>query len=95
MVDNAKLKELQNMFTKPVFYPLETNKNKIAAGWLLDVLGCKEFTVGDAAVHEKQALVLINKGHACGKDIANLAYKIISHVHTKTGIQLEPEVIFL
>lgn len=69
---------------------------KLAAGWLIDQCGLKGHQIGGAAVHMKQALVLINKdGLATGKDIVNLAVYIRQKVFERFGVQLEPEVRFI
>ncbi|MDA3882735.1 MAG: UDP-N-acetylmuramate dehydrogenase [Bacteroidales bacterium] len=95
VVTKDKADKIREKFPHMVSFPVSETEVKIAAGWLLDELGCKTFRVGDAAVHEKQALVLINLGHACGNDFVRLAERIIQHVNSKVGIELEPEVIFL
>lgn len=72
------------------------NEYKLAAGWLIDKCGLKGFEHNGAAVHERQALVLLNKnGSASGQDIKNLAYIIREKVDEKFGVVLEPEVIFV
>ncbi|QTL39755.1 UDP-N-acetylmuramate dehydrogenase [Xenorhabdus budapestensis] len=68
---------------------------KIAAGWLIDQCHLKGYRVGDAAVHMKQALVLINLGSATGQDIISLAAYVRKQVANKFNISLEPEVRFI
>ena len=73
-------------------FPINEQEVKVAAAWLIDSLGWKGHTENNVGVHEKQALVLINKGNGSGKDILNLARKIQDSVNVKFGIKLEFEV---
>lgn len=73
-------------------YPLGPNTYKIPAAWLIDQAGWKGHRQGDAGVHERQALVLVNHGNASGREIFALAMKIQLDVKAKFGINLDPEV---
>lgn len=76
-------------------YPADEGSVKLAAGWLIEQAGWKGKSLGPAAVHDRQALVLVNKGGATGQDIMNLCKAITKDVGEKFGIKLEPEVNFI
>ncbi|WP_276392816.1 UDP-N-acetylmuramate dehydrogenase [Eudoraea chungangensis] len=77
---------------KAPFYKISEDTYKIPAGWLIEQCGYKGKRYGDAGVHEKQALVLVNYGSASGMDILTLAKKIQASVQCKYGITIVPEV---
>ncbi len=87
----TEFENIRKQFPDIVFYP-DKGGIKLAAGWLIEKAGWKGFRRGDAGVHEKQALVLINYGNANGNDILNLSREISSAVKKKFGVLLEPEV---
>jgi UDP-N-acetylmuramate dehydrogenase len=60
-VSAAKYQSLKQQFEQLVAYPLENGNYKLAAGWLIEQCGLKGFEKDGAAVHDKQALVIINK----------------------------------
>lgn len=90
-----QFRALQDKWPEIPNWPLPSGLIKIPAAWLIDQSGWKGRSLGNAAVHDKQALVLINPGSATGNDIANLSQTIVSDVNERFGIQLRPEVIFL
>lgn len=73
-------------------YPAGPDMVKVPAGWLIDQCGLKGYRDGDAGVHEKQALVLVNHGNASGTDILRLSRYVQDKVQQTYGIAITPEV---
>ncbi len=88
----AQFTDLQQFFPNIVSFPSTTGYVKVPAGWLIEQCGWKGFRRGDAGCYDKQALVLVNYGHATGADIWQLALDIADSVEAKFGIRLNPEV---
>ena len=65
---------------------------KLAAGQLIDKAGWKGYREGDAGIYPKQALVVVNYGHARPEEIRQLYEKVISDVYNKFKVTLRPEV---
>ena len=93
-VTKKKIEELQKKYPDIVHF-LEGDKIKISSAWLIERAEFKGYREGDAGVHERQALVLVNHGNATGQDIRDLADKIIRSVEKKFGLTLVPEVNFV
>jgi UDP-N-acetylmuramate dehydrogenase len=68
---------------------------KIPAAWLIERCGWKGRSLGKAAVHARQPLVLVNAGGASGQDIMELCRCVQADVRERFGISLHPEVIVL
>ena len=73
-------------------YPAPDGSVKISAGWLIEQAGWKGKSLGPAAVHDRQALVLVNRGGASGHDILRLCEAVQDTVKNQFGIALSPEV---
>ncbi len=91
VVSMQDYKTLKEAHPELVAYPAGQGM-KLAAGWLMEKAGWKGYRQGDAGVHDKQALVLVNHGKASGPDILDLARRIQKSVWEQYGVQLEPEV---
>lgn len=57
-------------------YPQADGSVKLAAGWLIDQCQLKGMRIGGAAVHQQQALVLINADNATSQDVVQLAHHV-------------------
>ncbi|UOB16992.1 UDP-N-acetylmuramate dehydrogenase [Abyssalbus ytuae] len=92
VISKNVFKDIVNQFPNAPHYILNDSEIKLPAGWLIEQCGYKGKRYGDAGVHEKQALVLVNYGNATGKEIIELAEKIQKSVKEKFNIHIEPEV---
>lgn len=86
---------LQSRYPDIPSYPASEGYIKVPAGWLIEKSGWKGKSLGNAAVYEKQALVLINRGGATGMEIKHLADTVIADVHKIFGITLHAEVNYI
>ena len=86
---------LREQYPQMPFYEMSADRIKIPAGWMIDQCGWKGKSLGPAAVHDKQALVLVNRGGATGADIVALSDAVRASVRDKFGIDIHPEVNFI
>ncbi len=91
-VSKNDYERVKSNYPEVVAYPLENGNYKLAAGWLIENSGLKGYRLGNAAVHDKQALVLVNKGGATGAEIYSLSEYVLQTVFAKFGVKLEREV---
>lgn len=92
VIELSHFTALQQQHTDIRSFPATEGKVKVPAAWLIEQCGWKGFRRGDAGVHAKQALVLVNYGQANGKEIIDLAKEIQQSVWDKFQIALEMEV---
>jgi UDP-N-acetylmuramate dehydrogenase len=95
VIDAAQFDALRAQVPEVVSYPQPDGRVKLAAGWLIDRCGWKGRAHGAAAVHERQALVLVNRGGASGADVLALALAIQRDVKARFGVELEAEPVCL
>lgn len=91
-ISKIQFDTLKEQFAELPGYPIGDKAVKVPAGWLIEQAGWKGYRVGDAGVHSKQALVLVNYGNATGQELLNLAEKVQDSVQEKFGITITPEV---
>ncbi len=95
VVSAAKREELLAQHPALVSYPQADGSYKLAAGWLIDQCGWKGRSLGAAGVHDRQALVLVNRGGTTGIEILVLAEQIRSDVFTRFGVEISPEPVIV
>lgn len=92
VIDRMHFDKLTSKYPNIPSYKVSDALVKIPAGWLIETAGFKGKTYGNAGVHNKQALVLVNYGNATGKEIHKIAKKIQQKIKTDFDISLEIEV---
>jgi UDP-N-acetylmuramate dehydrogenase len=75
--------------------PEEPGGRRRAAGALLEQVGAKQMSVGDAAVFERHANIVINRGAARARDVLELTAQMAARVRERFGVELEPEVRYV
>ncbi|WP_294592784.1 UDP-N-acetylmuramate dehydrogenase [uncultured Bacteroides sp.] len=95
IVPRVQFEELKQQYPSMPSYDVDAGRVKIPAGWMIDQCGWKGKALGPAAVHDKQALVLVNLGGAAGKDVIALSDAVRASVREKFGIEIHPEVNFI
>lgn len=91
-VSKEKFERLKLDYPEMVAYENPDHTMKLAAGWMIEQAGLKGFRKGDAGVHSRQALVLVNYGNASGKEILDICRLVQDTVYEKFGVELSPEV---
>ena len=92
VVSREKFEALLAEYPQMPHYYIDADHEKIPAGWMIDQCGWKGRSLGRAGVHDKQALVLVNRGGATGQEIVDLCNTIRHDVKEKFGIDIHPEV---
>ncbi len=92
VVEKSVYEEWIRRYPDMPHYEVDTEHVKVPAGWMIDRCGWKGRSLGRAAVHDKQALVLVNRGGASGAEVLALSDAIRASVREKFGIDIRPEV---
>jgi UDP-N-acetylmuramate dehydrogenase len=95
ILDIAKVKQLQTQYPNIPIYPVNNEKAKVSAGWLIDNLGLKGYRQGNVGVYPKQALVLVNHGGAKATELLDLAYHIQNEVWINYAVMLNIEPLII
>lgn len=92
VVDKSIVENLLKTYPEMPHYAVNEHQTKVPAGWLIEQAGFKGKRIGNAGMHAKQALVLVNYGNATGAELWEVAQMVQKEVFVKFGIELEPEV---
>ena len=92
VVSREQAGQLKERYPELPIYPVDEDRVKLAAGWLIEQCGWKGKDLGKAGVYEKQALILVNRAGASGVEVARLANEVKKSVFMTFGVWLEPEV---
>ncbi len=91
IVSKQFAQELRAKHPNLVGFPLGSDSEKLAAGWLIDQCGLKGYQRGGVGVYSKQALILVNSGQGTGRELTDLIAHIQTEVNKRFGVTLEPE----
>ena len=92
IVTKLKYEKLAAQYPDMPHYRVDSRHVKIPAGWMIEQCGWKGKSLGRAGVHDKQALVLVNRGGATGEEIVTLCEAIRKDVKARFDIEIHPEV---
>lgn len=91
VVDHELADRLAKDFTGLPVHATDNNQAKLSAAWMIEQCDWKGYRAGDAGVSEQHALVLVNHGHASGRQILELADSIVESVRNRFAVELQPE----
>ena len=100
LVSSSQLEKLTRCATSrnlqvPI-YPALSSQHKVSAAWLVENSGFKKgYAKGHAAISNKHALAIVNRGGATAADIVALRDEIQAGVEQTWEIRLETEPVFL
>ena len=92
VVSRSLMEAIRLRFPDIPYYEVDADNVKIPAGWMIEQCGWKGRSLGRAAVHDKQALVLVNLGGASGADVMALSDAVRHSVKETFGVEIYPEV---
>ena len=95
VVERSLFEQLRGQYPSMPYYEVDAAHVKIPAGWMIDRCGWKGRSLGRAGVHDRQALVLVNRGGATGPEIMALAAAVQRDVKARFGIDIHPEVNYI
>ena len=91
VISNEEFERLKATYPDMPHYP-QAEGVKIPAGWLIEQCGWKDTPHEHVGVYKHQALVVINRGGATGKEVVYFAEAVVASVKDKFGVELNMEV---
>jgi UDP-N-acetylmuramate dehydrogenase len=92
VIEKVLYDEIRTTYADMPSFPAGASHIKVPAAWLIEQCNWKGYRKGDAGVHVKQPLVLVNYGNTNGNEVWQLSEEILQSVKKKFGIVLEREV---
>ncbi|CAH0999428.1 UDP-N-acetylenolpyruvoylglucosamine reductase [Neolewinella maritima] len=92
VVPRPQYEALHEQYTDLPAYPIDDTSVKLPAGWLIDRAGLRGTGTPRVGTYARQALVLVNRGGATGRDVLAFSTQVQETVAARFGVQLEREV---
>ncbi|MCQ8880121.1 UDP-N-acetylmuramate dehydrogenase [Pseudoalteromonas shioyasakiensis] len=92
IISNQQLQSLLQAYPQLPHYVYDNEHHKVAAGWLIEQANLKGYRIAGIAVHQQQALVLVNHGNSVGADLIAMIQHIQQQVWQCYHIRLQHEV---
>lgn len=83
--------ELAQTFPSIPNWPTKDGRVKLAAGWLIEQAGLKDYRAHGMKTYENHALVLVNESAKNYEDLLQFKNEIVKTVRQKFGVTLEQE----
>ena len=95
VVTQEKANQLKVQYPKLPQYPLDGDRVKLSAAWMIDALNWRGQSAQGVFVSEKHALVIVNRTAQNSHQVIEFASKVSGSVIEKFGVQLhlEPEQV--
>lgn len=91
IVDREKASKLIESYPDMPHYPMPDGSVKLAAGWLMEQSGLKNYEAHGFGTYEHNALVVVNKSAHSYQQLAEFKDELIQKVATHFGVTLEQE----
>ena len=91
VVASTKARQIRAAVEDAPLYPQADGRVKLSAAWLIERCGLRGYSPNAAAISDRHALVVVNRGGATQKDILALAAEVQEAVAGRFGVDLEIE----